>query len=76
LVQDVGDVDEAVDAVLDADEHAEFGDVLDGALKDGAFGVLLGHQFPGIGLDLLHAEADALLVTSTPRMTTSTSSPV
>ena len=58
----VGDVDEAVDAVLDADEHAELGDVLDGALQDGAFGVLLGHEFPGIGTDLLHAEADALLV--------------
>ena len=55
-------MDEAVDAVLDADEHAEFGDVLDGALKDGALGVLLGDQLPGIGAHLLHAEADALLL--------------
>ena len=59
---DVGHVDEAVDAVFDADEHAEFGDVLDDAFKDGAFGVLFTHEFPRIGLDLLHAEGDALLV--------------
>ena len=59
---DVGHVDQAVDALLDADEHAELGDVLDGALKDGSFRVLLGHHVPGVGLDLLHAERDALLV--------------
>jgi hypothetical protein len=55
-------VDKTVDAVFDANEHAEFGDVLDDAFKDGAFGVLFSNQFPGIGANLLHAEADALLV--------------
>ena len=59
---DVGHMDEAVDAVFDADEHAEFGDVLDDAFKDGAFGVLFAHEFPRIRLDLLHAEGDALLL--------------
>ena len=59
---DVGHVDEAVDAVFDTDEHTEFGDVLDDAFEDGAFRILFGHQFPGIGTDLLHAQADALLL--------------
>ncbi len=55
-------MDEAVDAFLDADEHAEFGDVLDSAFEDGALGVLLGHDIPRVRGDLLHAEGDALLV--------------
>ena len=59
---DVGHVDEAVDAVFDTDEHTEFGDVLDDAFEDGAFRILFGHQFPGIGTNLLHAQADALLL--------------
>ena len=57
---DVGDVHQAVDALLDADEDAEVGDVADLAADDRADGVLVLEQRPGVGLDLLHAEADAL----------------
>jgi hypothetical protein len=42
------------------DEDAEVGDVADLAHDDGADGVLLLQQRPGVGLDLLHAEADLL----------------
>src|SRR6266568_3400705 len=57
---DVGDVHQAVDALLDAHEDAEVGDVADLAPDDGADGVLVLEQRPGIRLDLLHAEADPL----------------
>src|SRR5262245_52240108 len=57
---DVGDVHEAVHALLDADEDAEVGDVADLALDDGADRVLVLEERPGVLLDLLHAERDAL----------------
>src|SRR6266545_3810747 len=53
--RDVGDVHEAVDALLDADEDAEVGDVADLAADDGADRVLVLEQRPGVRLDLLHA---------------------
>ena len=53
---------QAVDAFFDLDERAVVGDVADLALDHGARRVLLGHLLPGILLDLLHAEADLLLV--------------
>ncbi len=58
----VADVDQPVDAILDADEDAEVGDVADLALQDRADRVVLLDEIPGVVLELLHAEADALLV--------------
>src|SRR5690606_27689830 len=57
---DVGHVHQAVHALLDADEHAEVGDVADLALDDRADGVLVLEERPGVLLDLLHAQRDAL----------------
>ena len=56
----IADVDQSVDAFLDADEDAEVGDVAHVAASDGADRVGLGHDVPGVGLELTHAEADAL----------------
>ncbi len=56
---DVADVDEAVKAVLDFDEGAEFGDVADFAGDDRADGIFFGGEQPGIGQRLLDAERDA-----------------
>ena len=56
----VGDVHQAVDALLDLDEGAELGEVAHLALDAAADRVLLGELLPGIGLDLLQAEADAV----------------
>ena len=53
---------QAVDAFFDLDERAVVGDVADLALDHRAGRVLLGHALPGVLLDLLHAEADFLLV--------------
>src|SRR5688500_9027885 len=58
----VRDVEQAVDALLDLHERAVVGDVADLALDHGTGRVLLGHALPGVLLDLLHAEADLLLV--------------
>ena len=58
----VADVDQPVDAVLDAHEDAEVGDVADLALEHRADRVLLLDEIPGVVLELLHAEADALLL--------------
>ena len=61
LVQrQVGDVDEPVDALLDLDEGAELGQVAHLALEPRADRVLLGELLPGVRLDLLQAEADAV----------------
>src|SRR3954466_12668327 len=57
---DVRDVHQAVDALLHADEDAEVGDVADLAADERPDGVLLLEERPGVGLDLLHAERDAL----------------
>src|SRR5262249_54996984 len=56
---DVADVDQAVEAVFDFDEGAEFGDVSNPAGYHGADRVLLGGQQPRIGLRLLDAGRDA-----------------
>ena len=47
---EVGDVDEAVDAVFDLDKGAEVGEVADSALDNGAGGVLVLERLPGIVL--------------------------
>ena len=56
----VADVDEAVDAVFDADEDAEVGDVADLADNLRANRVALLEERPGVGLELLHAERNLL----------------
>src|SRR5262249_40250549 len=58
----VGQVHQAVDALRQADEHAEVGDRLDRALDLVAALDVGSEFFPRIGLALLHAEADAALV--------------
>ena len=55
-----GDVDEALDARLEFDEGAVVGDVGDAAAEPGARGVFQLHAVPRVGLELLHAERDAL----------------
>ena len=55
----VGDVDEAVDAILDFDEGAEVGEVANATLDDGSGGITLGEVLPRILQELLHAERDA-----------------
>ena len=57
---DVGDMDETIDAIFDADEETEIGDIADFALDDGANGIFFFEDFPGIRLGLFHAEADLL----------------
>src|SRR5712664_926383 len=57
---DVGDVHQAVDAFLHADEDAEVGDVAHLAADDRSDRVLLLEQRPRVRLGLLHAQADAL----------------
>src|SRR5690606_19446514 len=59
---DVRDVDQAVDAVLDADEDAEIGDVANLAADYVADLVFFFDDVPRIWLDLLHAEADAAVL--------------
>ena len=56
----LGDVDEALDARLQLHEGAVVGDVRDGALDAGADRILGLDRLPRIGLQLLHAERDAL----------------
>ena len=58
----VGDVDQPVDALVDADEDAEVGDVPDLTLDDGAHGPLQLDAVPGVLLELAHAEGDALVL--------------
>src|SRR5687767_10889542 len=55
----VGDVDQAVDVVLDLDERAELGQVAHFALDARADRVLLGELVPRVALDLLEAERNA-----------------
>ena len=56
----LGDVDQAFDARLQLHERAVVGDVGDRALEAGADRILGLDAGPRIGLQLLHAEADAL----------------
>src|SRR2546422_586609 len=56
----VGDVDQALDPRLELDERAVVRDRDDLALHARAHGVLRGHVLPGVRLQLLQAEADAL----------------
>src|SRR5688572_27459017 len=52
----LGNVDQAVDVVLDLDEHAKLGHVPDLALDARADWVLLSQLVPGVALDLLESE--------------------
>src|SRR4249919_557739 len=56
---DVGQVDQAIDAAIQADEDAEVGDRLDLARHLVALLVQHGEGFPRIRGDLLHAQRDA-----------------
>src|SRR3990167_1384987 len=58
----VGQVHQAVDAGSQTHEHAEVGDRLDRALDAVAALGVLREFLPGVGLALLHAQADAALV--------------
>ena len=55
-----GDVDQALDAGLQLDERAVVGDVRHHATEAGIDGILRLDALPGIGQQLLHAQADAL----------------
>ena len=57
---DIGDVDETIDAIFDADEETEIGDIADFALDDRADGVFFFEDFPRIRFGLFHAEANFL----------------
>ena len=56
----LGDVDQAFDARLEFDEGAVVGDVGDAALEAHADRILGLDALPGVGLQLLHAERDAV----------------
>ena len=56
----LGDMDQTFDARLELNERAVIGDVRDTALELRADRILRGNAFPRIGLELLHAERDAL----------------
>src|SRR5690625_302797 len=56
----LGDVNQSLDARLQLHEGAVVGDVGHAAQELGADRVLGSHAFPGVCLQLLHAEADAL----------------
>ena len=56
----LGDVDQTLDARLELDERAVVGDVGDPAGELGADRIFELDALPGIGLELLHAERDAL----------------
>src|SRR6478735_2079559 len=60
--REVRQVNQAVDAGSQADEHAEVGDRLDRALDAVAALGVLREFLPRVGLALLHAQADAALV--------------
>ena len=53
----LGDVDQALDARLELDERAIFGDVGDPAAEHAADRIFGRRAFPRIALELLHAEA-------------------
>ena len=58
----VGQVHKAINAGRQADEHAKVGDGLDRAFDTVAALGVLRKFLPGVGLALLHAQADAALV--------------
>ena len=58
----IADVQQSIDPFFDLDERAVVGDVPHLALDHRARRILLGNAFPRVLLDLLHAEADFLLV--------------
>src|SRR5262249_23554405 len=61
-----GDVDQALDPRLELDEGAVVGDVGDAALELHADRILRLDALPRIGLELLHAERDAVRVVIDP----------
>ena len=62
ILADLRDVDEAVDVAFERDEGAEGGDLRDLALDEVADLVAGLDLLPRIVLELLHAEADALVL--------------
>ena len=54
------DVHQALDARLELDEGAVIGDVGDPSGEFRSQGIFAAHTLPGIGLELLHAQADTL----------------
>ena len=72
----VADVQQAVDAFFDFDEGTVIGQVADGAGDQGAGRIALGNLVPRIGLGLLHAQRDFLLLLVDPSTTTSISSSI
>src|SRR5262245_26645531 len=57
--RNVGDVNQAVDALFDLDEGAEIGQIADASLDTRTDAVSLRESFPGVWLDLFDPEADA-----------------
>src|SRR6185436_13424544 len=55
----IGNVHQAVDAFLEADEDAEVGDVLHAAADMAADRMIEAQRFPGVGRCLLESERDA-----------------
>src|SRR5262245_12623795 len=60
--RDVGDMNEAVNAVLNLDERAKIGQVADAAFDSGPDAITILQRLPRVWLDLLNAEADAAVV--------------
>ena len=58
----VRDVQQAVDALFNLDEGTVVGEIPNGAIDDGADGVPRGDHIPRVGLGLLHAQRDFLLL--------------
>ncbi len=55
----VGDVNQAVDAILDLNEGAEVGEVAHAAFDDRAHRILVAQVLPRVLHELLHAQGDA-----------------
>ena len=58
----VGDVDQAIDSLVNANKDTEVGDVANSALDDRAHRVGLAELVPGIGLELAHSQRDSLVL--------------
>src|SRR5579885_1341136 len=61
LARELGDVDEALDPLLELHEHPEVGEALHLAPDPAAHRVVRPHELPGVGLGLLEAERDAVV---------------
>ena len=61
-IHEIRDVHKVVDAFLDSDEDTEVRDVPNCTVDDGADGVFLFDDVPGVGLKLPHTQVDALVL--------------